>query len=472
MPQTEASGRIHTSAATVAVMPEAEDVDVEVHEKDLRVDRFCASGPGGQGVNTTYSAVRPRAHPERRIVGPVPGRALADQESSAKALRVLKARLLEAEQERQQGTIAAERKKMVGSGDRSEKIRRTTFPSPGDRPSDRADVASPAGNPGRASRRADRALHAALPRREAQRPARAGVTLGPAIAAIRASGPDLRRDARILLGHVLGEAVAGVPRGFRDASPGEQRRFLDLWRRRLAGEPVQYLIGEWDFYGRTFSTDRRALIPRPETEHLIAEVSARGAGCPARTRSRVRVGDRRDHPRLRAPAGASPSPSTPPLGARRSRGRTPSGTASTTAWPWSCLTGRIALARPPFDVAVSNPPYVATADAGALPPEVADWEPAAALFAGTDGLSEIRALLSVLPSLLADGAPFLFEFGFSQRDAIAEEVALRAEWDLRRFVRDLRGFRGSARCAGAGGRPRKPVRSFAHDDRPRTRLPC
>jgi release factor glutamine methyltransferase len=99
-----------------------------------------------------------------------------------------------------------------------------------------------------------------------------------------------------------------------------------------------------------------------------------------------------------------------------------------------------ALARPPFDVAVSNPPYVATADAGALPPEVADWEPAAALFAGTDGLSEIRALLSVLPSLLADGAPFLFEFGFSQRDAIAEEVALRAEWDLRRFVGDLSGI--------------------------------
>ena len=247
-------------------------------------------------------------------------------------------------------------------------------------------------------------------------------------------------DSRILLAHSIGvrNPLALDPQS--EIPPAAARRFEKLWRERLSGVPVQHLLGEWDFFGRPFTVDSRALVPRPETE-LLVEMALAEAPDASRlvdlgTGSGIlAVTWLLERPAARAVAVDA---STEALALARANAlrHGVDGRLALVASDW----GSALSASKPFDVAVSNPPYVALGDAAGLPVTVRDHDPAGALFAGEDGLDAVRHLLDVLPPLLRSAAPFVFEIGAGQSAAVESEVRRRAAWRFSRIVPDLAGI--------------------------------
>lgn len=256
----------------------------------------------------------------------------------------------------------------------------------------------------------------------------------------RSGGDATSWDSRILLAHSIGSRspLALDPRS--EISESAAARFETLWEKRLSGVPVQHLLGEWDFFGRPFHVDSRALVPRPETELLI-ETALAAAPHAARvidlgTGSGIlAVTWLLERPASRAVAVDS---STEALALARTNAvrHGVAGRLRLFTGDWtSALSGEGA-----FDLAISNPPYLAVSEAAGLSPTVRDHDPAGALFSGDDGLDAVRSLLDGLPLFLRPKAPFVFEIGSGQAPAVEREVAERRRWRFDRIVPDLAGI--------------------------------
>ena len=276
VPETESQGRIHTSTATVAVLPEAEDVEVQVNDNDLQIDVYRSSGPGGQSVNTTDSAVRITHKPTGLVVS------MQDEKSQLqnreRAMRVLRARLYEQELAAQQAEQAENRRSQVGTGERSEKIRTYNFPQ--DRVTDHRVKLTRGNVAGVLAGELDEFTNALESEEKrlkledaslAPARVRASDALGGAIDALRAAGcetPDL--DAQVLIADAMGvDRGALVADPEQPIAPAAARLVGERIRRRNQREPVAYILGRKGFRFVELAVDARVLIPRPETELLV-----------------------------------------------------------------------------------------------------------------------------------------------------------------------------------------------------------
>jgi peptide chain release factor 1 len=450
VPATESQGRIHTSTATVAVLPEAEDVDVQVEPNDLQIDVYRSSGPGGQSVNTTDSAVRVTHRPTGIVVS------MQDEKSQLqnreKALRVLRARLFERAQAEQQAELAADRRSQVGTGDRAEKIRTYNY---GERRVTDHRIKVTVHNLDQVLEGSLDELTAALQadekRRRLEGPAAArGMSaareaagahtvsdaLQGAITAITAAGAQTPRlDAEVMLAHVLGvgrEQLIMDP-SLRIQGPAV-RAYQDAVRRRSVGrEPVAYIVGERGFRHLQIAVDSRALIPRPESELLVEAALELPEGsrvidlCTGSGAVALAVKDERPDLDVHA---SDISPRALDL-ARENAARL----GLDVTWHEADLLAGIP---DQFDAVLANPPYVSERERSALEPEILRHEPPQALFAGEDGLSVIRPLIAALGRR---GGIVLaaVEFGQGQgRDVAA--LARDAGFAEVRLERDLAGI--------------------------------
>lgn len=256
------------------------------------------------------------------------------------------------------------------------------------------------------------------------------------------SGADATAwDARVLLAHAMGGAppLGLDPRQALD--PVVAARFEAFWEKRLMGTPVQHLIGEWDFYGRPFRVDGRALVPRPETEILVEQALRESPGArrvlDAGTGSGIiAITYLLERPEASAVA-LDISVDALALARQNAERHGVLPRLHLVASDWLSALGGGGVR---FDLVLSNPPYLALGESPHLPPTVRDHDPRRALFAGDDGMVAIRHLLATLPPFLEPGGVLVFEMGFGQSEAVRSEVLARPVWRLIRIEPDLEGI--------------------------------
>ena len=478
VPVTESQGRIHTSSAAVAVLPEAEEVDVAIDPSDLKVDVYRSTGPGGQSVNTTDSAVRITHIPTGIVV------AMQDEKSQiqnrAKAMTVLRSRLLKAEQDRQAAEVSAQRRSQVGGGGRSEKIR--TYNYKENRVTDHRIKLT--------LHKLDRVLMGdldeltdALDGRQAGQTARRGmmpvVTELTSRQLVEAATSRLGSgaEARWIVEHTLAadgcpnSSLLSVSRLDEPVPPSASVLVESLVARRQAGEPLQYVLGVWPFRTLELAVDRRVLIPRPETEQVVEVALAElqrvmaervtagtanrvllavdlGTGSGAIALSLAVEGGSR-HAGLEVWATDS-SPGALDVARAQPEGPKASGPDADRA-----LLDRVRLRQGQWfaalpidlvgsiDLLVSNPPYVSVGEYPDLDPVVRDWEPKEALVAqpssdGSEGLADVEAIIAGARRWLSGDGTLVIELAPHQADA-ATAMARQGGFVDARVEPDLAG---------------------------------
>ena len=422
VPVTESGGRIHTSAATVAVLPEAEEVDVQIDDKDLRIDVYRSSGPGGQSVNTTDSAVRITHLPTGLVV--IQQDEKSQHKNKAKALKVLRTRLYELERERLASERAGARKSMVGSGDRSERIRTYNFPQ--GRVTDHRINLTLHRLPEILEGQLDELIGALIAEDEAERLAsldeQCVKPCAAAAARLAAVSDTAAPRCRIADGPCARRSSARrcCCTGCDDPAPAASTRCSSA---ACAHEPVAYITGRRAFWTIELEVGPGALVPRPDSETLIeAAVAHFGDAGPAR------ILDLGTGPGTLLLAALDQWPEATGLGVD----------ASEAALAYARRNAEAARAEfrlgdwgegidERFDLILCNPPYVEARPT--LPADVADFEPPRRCSPAATGSTPIARSRPQLARLLAPGGIVCLEIGAGQEKAVAALMAARGVHD-------------------------------------------